>query len=51
MLRKKAAGETWARAVRDEDDFGIRRYMFATETNIKQAAGSWNGLLMATKPE
>lgn len=51
VLRKKAAGETWARAVRDEDDFGIWRYMFATETNIKQAAGSWNGLLMATKPE
>lgn len=51
VLRKKAAAETWARAVRDEEDFGVWRYMFATETNIKNAAGSWNALLMSTKPE
>lgn len=51
VLRKKAAGETWARAVRDEGDFGTWRYMFATESHIRQAAGSWTGLLMVTKPE
>ena len=51
VLRKKAAAETWARAVRDEDDFGVWRYMFATESNIKNSAGSWNALLMSTKPE
>ncbi len=51
VLRKKAAAETWARAVRDEEDFGTWRYVFATETDIKSAAGSWNGLLMVTQPE
>lgn len=51
VLRKKAAGETWARAVRDEEDFGTWRYMFATESDIKQAAGSWNALLVTTQPE
>ena len=51
VLRKKAAAETWARAVRDDGDFGKWRYLFATETDIKQAGGSWNGLLVSTKPE
>ncbi|MHA6510844.1 DEAD/DEAH box helicase [Tessaracoccus sp. Y1736] len=51
VLRKKAAAETWSRAVRDEEDFGDWRYMFATESDIKQAAGSWNSLLVTTKPE
>lgn len=51
VLRKKSAGETWARAVRDEEDFGTWRYMFATESDIKQAAGSWNALLVTTQPE
>lgn len=51
VLRKKKAAEDWARAVRDEEDFGVWRYMFATETDIKQAARSWNALLMSTKPE
>ena len=51
VLRKKEAAETWARAVRDEEDFGTWRYMFATESDIKQAAGSWNSLLVTTKPE
>lgn len=51
VLRKKKAAEDWARAVRDEDDFGTWRYMFATESDIKQAGGSWNALLTSTKPE
>jgi type III restriction enzyme len=51
VLRKKEAAEQWARSVRDSDDYGIWRYMFATESLIKAAAGSWNGLLVATNPE
>lgn len=51
VLRKKEAAENWARAVRDDGDFGIWRYMFATESDIKKAAGSWNALLVSTKPE
>lgn len=51
VLRKIEAAQTWARAVRDEEDFGNWRYMFATESDIKQAAGSWNSLLVTTKPE
>lgn len=51
VLRKIEAAQTWARAVRDEEDFGAWRYMFATESDIKQAAGSWNSLLVTTKPE
>lgn len=51
VLRKIEAAQTWARAVRDEEDFGTWRYMFATESDIKQAAGSWNSLLVTTKPE
>lgn len=51
VLRKRKAAESWARAVRDDGDFGRWRYMFATESDIKQAGGSWNGLLVNTKPE
>lgn len=51
VLRKKKEAENWARAVRDDGDFGTWRYMFATETNIKHAGGSWNALLTSTKPE
>lgn len=51
VLRKTEAAQTWARAVRDEEDFGTWRYMFATESDIKQAAGSWDSLLVTTKPE
>jgi hypothetical protein len=31
--------------------YGIWRYVFATEADIKQAAGSWTALLVTTKPE
>lgn len=51
MLRKKEAAETWDRAVRDDGDFGHWRYTFATESDIKQAGDSGNGLLVSTKPE
>ena len=51
VLRKKVAAEQWARSVRDQDEFGTWRYVFATETHIKAAAGSWAGLLVATNPE
>jgi type III restriction enzyme len=51
VLRKKAAAEQWARSVRDHDEFGAWRYIFATESNIKSAVGSWAGLLVATNPE
>lgn len=51
VLHKKETAETWARAVRDEEDFGTWRYMFVTESDIKQAAGAWNSLLVTTSPE
>lgn len=51
VLRKKAAAENWARSVRDDGGFGTWRFLFATESHIKQAAGSWNSLLVATNPE
>ncbi|MDP2712555.1 MAG: DEAD/DEAH box helicase family protein [Solirubrobacteraceae bacterium] len=51
VLRKKEAAERWARAVRDEGGFGDWHYVFATESDIKQAAGSWVGLKVATDPE
>jgi type III restriction enzyme len=51
VLRKKAAAENWARSVRDDGRFGTWRFLFATESHIRQAAGSWNALLVATNPE
>ncbi|MFE0750706.1 hypothetical protein [Gordonia sp. NPDC058843] len=50
-LRKREAAEQWARSVRDDGQFGTWRYVFATETHIRGAAGSWAGLLVATNPE
>lgn len=51
VLRKKAAAQNWARSVRDDGNFGTWRYLFATESHIRQAGGSWNALLVATSPE
>ena len=51
VLRKKEAAEHWARSVRDDGNYGEWHYMFATETHIKNAAGSWAGLKVATNPE
>ncbi|WP_435586216.1 DEAD/DEAH box helicase family protein [Micromonospora aurantiaca (nom. illeg.)] len=50
VLDKKRSGEEWARTVRDDGRFGIWRYVFATETHIKQAK-SWEELLVRTRPE
>lgn len=47
VLRKRDAAERWARAVTDAGEYGEWRYLFVTETNIRQAGGSWNGLLIA----
>lgn len=51
VLRKRGAAEQWARSVRDDGQFGTWRYVFATETHIRGAVGSWAGLLVATNPE
>jgi type III restriction enzyme len=51
VLRKREAAENWARSVRDDGNFGEWHYLFATETHIKNAAGSWAGLKVATNPE
>ncbi|WP_217376337.1 DEAD/DEAH box helicase [Paenarthrobacter ureafaciens] len=51
VLRKKEAAEHWARSVRDDDNYGEWHYLFATETQIRNAAGSWAGLKVATNPE
>jgi type III restriction enzyme len=50
VLRKREAAEKWARAVRDDDQFGDWHYVFATETHIKNA-GSWTALKVGTNPE
>lgn len=47
VLRKRDAAERWARAVTDAAEYGEWHYLFVTETNIRQASGSWNGLLIA----
>lgn len=51
VLRKREAAEQWARSVRDDGKYGVWRYMFATETHIRAAAGAWTGLLVAANPE
>jgi type III restriction enzyme len=47
VLRKSDAAERWARAVTDAEEYGVWRYLLVTETNIKDALGSWSGLLIA----
>lgn len=51
VLRKREAAERWARAVNDNDQFGEWHYVFASESHIKAAAGSWEGLKVVTNPE
>jgi type III restriction enzyme len=55
VLDKKTAAERWVRHVNDSgwtDERGKElpewRYLFANETQIKHAAGSWNGLRQMT---
>lgn len=50
VLRKREAAEHWARAVRDDGQFGEWHYLFATESHIAKA-GSWAGLKVLTGPE
>lgn len=51
VVRKKDAAENWARSVRDDGRFGTWRYLFATESHVRQAAGSWNALVVGANPE
>lgn len=51
VLRKRDAAEKWARAVTDHGKYGVWRYLLATEAHIKNAGGSWNGLLIAAGAE
>ena len=46
---KRAAAEDWARFVVDDDRFGTWRYLFCTETAIKNAHGGWDGLLVSAR--
>lgn len=48
---KKRAAEDWARSVRDSGEWGTWCYMFASESHIRAASGSWQGLIVATNPE
>jgi type III restriction enzyme len=50
VLEKKRAAEEWARYVRDDGRYGIWRYIFATEKQIREAQ-SWTELLARTMPE
>ncbi|MFB6556184.1 DEAD/DEAH box helicase family protein [Streptomyces sp. NPDC056405] len=51
VQEKKRAAEDWARFVRDSGEFDNWRYLFATESIIKNAQGSWESLLALAKPE
>ena len=44
---RRAASEEWARFVVDDGRFGTWRYLFCTETAIRNAHGGWDGLLVA----
>jgi type III restriction enzyme len=47
---KKTSAETWARAVRDQGK-GDWHYLFATESAIRAAHHTWDGLVKAARPE
>ncbi|MBR7744358.1 DEAD/DEAH box helicase family protein [Phycicoccus sp. BSK3Z-2] len=51
VTAKREAAETWARSVQDSGHEPPWRYMFATETHIRAAAGSWDALIAETRPE
>lgn len=51
VQEKKRAAEDWARFVRDYGEYGTWRYIFATESIITNAHGSWESLLALAKPE
>jgi type III restriction enzyme len=45
---KKAAAEDHVRYVSDDSRFGTWRYLFCTETAIRNSAGSWDALVTAS---
>src|SRR5690606_9206115 len=51
VIEKRNAAQNWARFVRDSGDYGTWRYLFATESIIKSAQGSWGSLVALAKPE
>lgn len=44
---KREAAEEWARFVNDDGRFGTWRYLFCSETALKNSHGGWEGLLVA----
>ena len=49
VLAKKDSADRWVRHVNDSGEVEAEwRYLFATETDIKHAAGSWTGLRQVT---
>ena len=47
VLAKKEAAEAWAKEVTELGNFGVWKYLFATETHLSQA-NSWDVLLTIT---
>jgi type III restriction enzyme len=48
---KRVAAEEWARFVDDDGRFGTWRYLFCSETAIKNSHGGWDGLLVAARSD
>jgi type III restriction enzyme len=46
---KRAAAEEWARFVNDDGRFGNWRYLFCSETALKNSHGGWDSLLIAAQ--
>ncbi|WP_170308928.1 DEAD/DEAH box helicase [Pseudonocardia hierapolitana] len=46
---KRGAAEEWARFVNDDSRFGVWRYLFCSETAIKNARGGWHSLLVTAR--
>ncbi len=44
---KRAAAEEWARFVNDDGRFGTWRYLFCSETALKNSHSGWDSLLVA----
>ena len=50
VIDKREAAEEWARFVCDAQEFGVWRYLFATESMIKRAV-SWDSFVALARPE
>lgn len=46
---KRQAAEEWATFVNDDGRFGAWRYLFCSETAIRNARGGWDSLLVAAR--